>query len=94
MDRQREAQLRLDSLRLSTFMVEHDITKEDEGLLRLCAYIDKINPQCIPLFRNDTYKLKILSSAVAPFTWATIPRTTELSEIILTPHLKRHWLTP
>ena len=72
MDRQREAQLRLDNLRMTTFMMEHEITQEDEGLLRLCAYIDKLNPQCTPLFRNETCKLKVLSSAVAPYPWVLI----------------------
>lgn len=60
-------------------MQENEIISDGFGLTKLVAELDKINSQCIPLFRNDTYKIKLLSIAVNYFTWKLKTRNNELN---------------
>lgn len=73
--RQLEVQAHLDNLNLQSLMKEHAITDERVALRKLCALIDRLIPQAHPTFRNDTYRLLILSLAVAIFNWASAPRS-------------------
>lgn len=71
-DIQREAQSRLGNLRISNYMADDVIYSESTGLSKLCAYIDRLNYQCMRRFRNDTYKFKMLILAVASYKWSEI----------------------
>lgn len=49
-------------------MQENEIISNGIGVSKLNIHIEKINPQCMPLFRKDTYKQKVLSTEAASFT--------------------------
>lgn len=66
-DRKQEAQIRLYKLTLLSFMAKTEISDDAAGHTKLCSYINRLNTQCRQLFRNETYKLKVLKTAVESF---------------------------
>lgn len=54
-------------------MAENNIGNESVGLSKLCANINKIFPQCMPMYRNYCFKLGVLSTAVASYKRSNIP---------------------
>lgn len=45
----------------------------------MCAFINKVSPQCIPLFLHESFKLNILILVFVSFTWAENPTAIQLS---------------
>lgn len=70
-----QVQTRLDSLHLRSFMTRESITDDREGLTSFISLIDKLSQQCMPSFRNDDYRLRILSRGVSSFSWSVSPRS-------------------
>lgn len=69
MDSKKEAQSRLGNLNTVMFMSENGIMNPLIGLSKFCAYINWLNTQCIPIpiFKNETYRLKTLKYAIESF---------------------------
>ncbi len=59
--RQLQVQNSLETLKLTTFMEERDITSVSEGLTKLVDYIERLVPQCPQGFREDKHKILYLA---------------------------------
>ncbi len=71
--RQLQVMSTLETLKLTKFMQERDITSVAEGLTKLVDYIERLTPQCPQGFQEDSHKARYLRSAVINFSWARAP---------------------
>lgn len=71
--RRLSVQTRYDNLNLRSYMDKYGITCDFIGLTKMVSLLEKYSLQCQPEFRNDLYKLRILSPAVKQFSWYEDP---------------------
>ncbi len=56
--RQLQVMSTLETLNLTKFMQERDITSVSEGLTKLVGYIERLTPQCPQGLQEDSYKTR------------------------------------
>ena len=67
--RQIQVSRMLRSLRIDTFMQEHQIRSTDAALKRMVDYINRLLPQCPTAFRDNDHRISNLRSAALAKRW-------------------------
>lgn len=60
-------------------MSENGIVSENIDISKHCAHIGKLITQGMVLYRNDTFKPRVISTEVYSKNWAVIPMVNEVS---------------
>ncbi len=70
MARKNKIQAQLESLTLTSFMMQKGISNEAQGLTELINYINILHPQVPKEFQSDAIKLRYLRNALFDLKWA------------------------